>query len=235
MKHLSGKLTYANVISTLCLLLLLGGGTAYAASQPGKESVGARQLKKEAVTPSKLSAASKAALTAPVGSTGATGATGLQGPQGPQGPQGAMGADGDRGATGPTTAAQSEAGTLPPVGGPHTGTLFWPKATIDTPTAGSVFVYANVYVGASCPLGVYNCDFDVGIFIDGQPVTGTYGHSLLGHGTEASESFQLFGIASGVAAGSHALTVGWNGNSTNPAGVTFESGESHMAAIALGD
>lgn len=94
MHRLIGKLTYANVISTLCLVLLLGGGTAYAASQLGKESVGTKQLKKEAVTPAKLSAASKAALVGP------TGATGPQGSQGPKGDPGAKGDRGDKGEAG---------------------------------------------------------------------------------------------------------------------------------------
>jgi len=47
------KLTYANVMSTLCLFLLLGGG-AYAASHLGKNTVGTRQLKKNAVTGAKV-------------------------------------------------------------------------------------------------------------------------------------------------------------------------------------
>ena len=33
MKRLRGRLTYSNVIFTLCLILLIGGGTAYAATQ----------------------------------------------------------------------------------------------------------------------------------------------------------------------------------------------------------
>lgn len=76
MHQIRGKLSYANVISTLCLVLLLGGGTAYAASQLEKESVGTRQLKKGSVTPTKLSKAAKSTLT---------GATGPQGPAGPAG------------------------------------------------------------------------------------------------------------------------------------------------------
>jgi hypothetical protein len=48
------KLTYANVISTICLFLLLGGGAAYAASHLGKNSVGTKQLKNNAVTTAKL-------------------------------------------------------------------------------------------------------------------------------------------------------------------------------------
>jgi hypothetical protein len=91
MDRLRSKLTYSNVISTFCLVLLLGGGTAYAASQLEKESVGANQLKKGAVTPAKLSKGSKATLTGPAGAKGATGATGATGPQGPKGDSGAPG------------------------------------------------------------------------------------------------------------------------------------------------
>lgn len=46
-------LTYANVVSTLCLFLLLGG-VAYAGTQLAKGSVGTNQLKAEAVTKGKL-------------------------------------------------------------------------------------------------------------------------------------------------------------------------------------
>jgi hypothetical protein len=48
-------LTYANVVSTLCLFLLLGG-VAYAGTQLGTGSVGVNQLKAEAVTKPKLHA-----------------------------------------------------------------------------------------------------------------------------------------------------------------------------------
>ncbi|HTR74661.1 MAG TPA: hypothetical protein VMH33_05315 [Solirubrobacterales bacterium] len=54
MRRLRGKLTYSNVISTVCLFLLIGGGTAFAASQLGKNSVGSKQLKKNAVTAAKI-------------------------------------------------------------------------------------------------------------------------------------------------------------------------------------
>ncbi len=48
------KLTYSNVVSTICLFLLLGGGAAYAASHLGKNSVGPKQLRKNAVTGPKV-------------------------------------------------------------------------------------------------------------------------------------------------------------------------------------
>jgi hypothetical protein len=52
-KHLS----YANVVSTVCLFLLLGG-VAYAGTKLAKGSVGSEQLKAEAVTKAKLAASS---------------------------------------------------------------------------------------------------------------------------------------------------------------------------------
>ena len=54
------KLSYANVMSTLCFFLLLGGG-AYAAGHLGKNTVGPKQLKKNSVTTAKVK---KEAITA---------------------------------------------------------------------------------------------------------------------------------------------------------------------------
>lgn len=78
------KLTFANVIACLALFIALGG-VGYAATQLPKSSVGARELKRGAVTPPKLSAAAKKALA---GSRGLPGSTGPQGPEGKAGPQG---------------------------------------------------------------------------------------------------------------------------------------------------
>jgi hypothetical protein len=61
MKRMLSKLTYANVISTLCLFLLLGGGAAVAAGKLGKNTVGTKQLKSNAVTAAKIK---NAAVTA---------------------------------------------------------------------------------------------------------------------------------------------------------------------------
>jgi hypothetical protein len=52
--RLRGKLTYANVMSTLAVFLVVSGGAAYAASHLGKNSVGTKQLKKNAVTTAKI-------------------------------------------------------------------------------------------------------------------------------------------------------------------------------------
>jgi hypothetical protein len=107
MRALRSKLTYANVISTVCLFLLLGGGAAVAATQLGKNSIGTKQIKNGAITGAKIKKASIEAtkLTAlaisslkgqkgakgAAGAKGATGAKGERGATGPQGPQGPTG------------------------------------------------------------------------------------------------------------------------------------------------
>jgi hypothetical protein len=94
MKLLRGKLTYADVISTLCLVLVLGGGTAYAATQLSKGSVGTKQLKNGAVTGVKVKKGSLLAKNfkagqLPAGPRGAEGPIGPRGDTGPPGPAGA--------------------------------------------------------------------------------------------------------------------------------------------------
>lgn len=61
MKQIRKRLTYANVMSTLAVFLILGGATAVAAQQLGKKTVGAKQLKPNAVTTAKIK---KEAVTA---------------------------------------------------------------------------------------------------------------------------------------------------------------------------
>jgi hypothetical protein len=53
-KQLRKRLTYANVMATLAMFLVLGGATAFAAGNLGKNSIGASQLKKNAITTAKI-------------------------------------------------------------------------------------------------------------------------------------------------------------------------------------
>jgi hypothetical protein len=48
------RLTYANVMSTIAVFLVLGGASAFAAAELGKNSVGPRQLKSKSVTTGKI-------------------------------------------------------------------------------------------------------------------------------------------------------------------------------------
>ncbi len=85
-KSLQSRLTYANVMASLAMFFVLGGG-AYAATSLPKNSVGTQELKPGSITLAKLSASAK---------------KGLKGAPGVPGPQGAPGAPGARGAPGAT-------------------------------------------------------------------------------------------------------------------------------------
>jgi hypothetical protein len=77
-----------NVVAYLALFVALGG-TSYAAIKLPAGSVGTKQLRKGAVTKSKISKRTRTALRGPRGKTGPpglqgpTGATGVAGPAGP--------------------------------------------------------------------------------------------------------------------------------------------------------
>jgi hypothetical protein len=101
--RLRSRLTYANVVSTLCLFIVLGG-TSYAVvvvtgknvkdnSLTGKDIKDASLLKKDF--------ASGQLPAGPPGPPGPKGDQGAQGPQGGQGLQGEKGGQGDKGDPGP--------------------------------------------------------------------------------------------------------------------------------------
>jgi hypothetical protein len=110
----------ALVVSVIALVVALGG-TSYAAIVLPANSVGMKQIKKNAVTSAKvkngsLLSADFRAGQLPAGATGATGATGLKGDKGTNGaagPAGSPGVKGDPGTPGApgTDGADGTAGT----------------------------------------------------------------------------------------------------------------------------
>lgn len=86
-KRLRSRMTYANVMASLAMFFVLGGG-AYAATSLPKNSVGTAELKPNSITLAKLSASAKNALK------GARGPRGLAGVPGAPGAAGAPGAPG---------------------------------------------------------------------------------------------------------------------------------------------
>jgi hypothetical protein len=101
MARIRSSLSYANVMATVALFLALGG-SAYAALQLPKGSVGTRQLKKNAVVSSKVKNGSLLKRDFKAGQL----PRGPKGDQGPAGPRGEHGPAGPRGEQGP-------AGTVP--------------------------------------------------------------------------------------------------------------------------
>jgi type VI protein secretion system component Hcp len=116
MRRIRSKLSYANVVATLCLFIALGG-TSYAAVK-----ITGADIKPESVTGANIKDGSLLAKDfkkgqLPGGKPGAPGAPGQAGAQGGQGAAGAQGATGATGAPG----AQGEPGEADaPPGGPAT-------------------------------------------------------------------------------------------------------------------
>ncbi len=146
MRTLRDKLTYANVISTLCLFMLLGGG-AYAATKLPKNSVGTKQIKNGAITGKKIKQgtidAGKLTPSAVATLKGTKGDAGAVGPQGPQG------------TTNGGAYATVEAGSEPAFVGAHPGFAAVEKAQEGiaclTPAAGTNVEHplASVDLGGS--------------------------------------------------------------------------------------
>jgi hypothetical protein len=96
------RLTFANVMSLIAVFIALGG-TSYAVTQLPRNSVGNKQLKRGAVTSSKVRNGSLAVRDLSSRARGSLrGPTGPQGPRGSQGPRGRTGARGPEGPRGPT-------------------------------------------------------------------------------------------------------------------------------------
>jgi len=144
MRALRSKLTYANVISTLCLFLLLGGGAAFAAGQLAPNSVGTRQIKNGAITGPKIKKASieatkltQLAISTLKGQKGAKGANGAKGATGTKGDRGATGAQGPPGAAGnPGAFATVIPSTPPQFKGTHPG-----FTAVERPASATTGVY----------------------------------------------------------------------------------------------
>lgn len=110
MQQFFKRLTYANVMSTMAMFLVLGGATAFAAANLGKNSVGTKQLKANAVTAAKLG---NNAVTAKKIRAGAVGGGALA-PGSVTGDKIALGTiTGDKLANGAVSGAKIAPGTLP--------------------------------------------------------------------------------------------------------------------------
>jgi hypothetical protein len=239
MKRLRGNLTYSNVISTLCLVLLLGGGTAWAATRLPKNSVGpkqikkgavgTKQLKKGAVTPRKLSTSAKRSLVGPAGPAGPVGPKGDRGERGPAGPQGVPGLTGDA-----PLAVDVTAGEIPGMnqettsGVPLTGGSSW------TPAAGQAgLLFGKVTATLAYEPGefTFSCPVQVAVFDNGKAVGGVL---LTGDKTTFTEtSATLDPIAVAIdEPGLHTISATATGSSFCKAGSKIDS--VHLMIATLG-
>jgi hypothetical protein len=139
----------AAAISLVALFLALTGGAYAAGVRLPASSVGTKQIKKNAVTLTKIAPAARKALK------GATGVVGPAGPKGADGAAGAQGPQGDRGPAGPVASADAsgniDVATSPQAGDTNTiriGTTqqhatFIPAIANDNSGTGASAVYVE--------------------------------------------------------------------------------------------
>jgi hypothetical protein len=221
----------ALVIAILALVVALGG-TSYAALHLGKNTVGAKQLKKSAVRSSKVADHSLLARDFKAGQlpAGPQGPQGVPGQAGAAGPQGDQGPKGEQGPAGPTQGASVGFADPPPAGKTLTASN---TVTITTKTAGSLFVTAHIDTALSgCP-GPKDCIAHFGLYVDGNPVPGTKTEAAFGAlSGRTYQNVSVSGVATGIPAGTHtaALRV-----IDFPAGASeFDQDFSTISAVLLG-
>jgi Collagen triple helix repeat (20 copies) len=218
-------------IGLLALFIALGG-TSYAAVKLPRNSVGTAQLRKGAVTTSKLSRSAQAKLKqsgkpGPAGAQGPKGDTGPAGPKGDAGAQGLQGIQGPKGDPGPTSAvvAGTNTGVTPggftaPVGGTTT-------ITLDRP--GKVLVSLTGTYGVTC--GGTACSRTIGVMLGDQSVPGAFVVLSPSANGSATSSSTASGIVTVAAAGTY--TVGAQQKTSGSPASTSTGGDVRVVAIPL--
>jgi hypothetical protein len=191
-KQLRRRLTYANVMSTLAVFLVLGGATAVAAGL-AKNSVGPKQLKKNAVTAAKIK---KGAVTGAKVKPGSLKASNFAAGQLPAGPKG------DRGEAGPSFGAYAndDCGSLEDAYEACVST-----GSVNLPSSGPMLLIASAEwdndESEDPPPNAGECRFAV----DGQPLSPeiSFGEGTDTHGVGQGGSISLNRITETLSAGSH--------------------------------
>ena len=118
MNQIRKRLTYANVMSSIAVFLVLGGA-AFAAVKLPKNSVGTKQLKNNAVTSAKVKDGSLLGADFAAGQlpAGPQGPKGEKGEKGDKGEKGEKGEEGEEGAPGATNVTVARVETTIPAGG----------------------------------------------------------------------------------------------------------------------
>lgn len=201
MKQIKERLTYANVMSSIAVFLVLGGGAAIAAGQLGKNTVGSKQLKKNAVTTAKIK---KGAVTGAKVKPGSLKASNFAAGQLPAGPKG------DKGDTGPSFGAFGNGGCSSLAEGFDTCAS---TGAVNLPASGHVLLIASgewdnddpepTDPEPTEPPNSGECRLSV----DGASVSPsiTFGEDELVHGISEGGSISMNWITGSLSAGSHSF------------------------------
>jgi hypothetical protein len=212
-KQIRKRFTYANVMSSIAVFLVLGGATAIAAGL-AKNSVGTKQLKKNAVTTKKIKNGAVTGAKVKAGSLTASNFAPGQLPAGPQGPVGpTFGAFGEGGCDSLGTGLETCAST----------------GSINLPTSGHVLLVASAEWDNDEDAAPNSGDCRLSV--DGNQVGPdvTFGENTETHTIGEGGSVALNTVTGPVSAGGHTFSLDC---SENQADVFIE--EAMISAVLLG-
>ncbi len=204
MKQIRKRFTYANVMSSIAVFLVLGGGAAFAAGQLGKNSVGPKQLKKNAVTTAKIKNGAVTGAKVKAGSLSASNFAAGQLPAGPKG---------DKGDPGPSFGAFGSGGCgdleKEEVEGEE---VFEPCAStgpVNLPSAGNVLLIASAEWDNDNEGGTPPNTGQCHLSVDGVPDSDEvyFGENTNTHIIEAGGSIATNRITNTLSAGSHEFAL----------------------------
>jgi hypothetical protein len=233
--HLRG-----HAVAYLAIFVAMGG-TSYAAISIPNNSVGNKQLKKNAVDAKKvkdgtLTLVEFKAGQAPAGQKGAKGDQGDEGAVGPPGNQGPPGPDGDKGDPAPggasiaTLNSGSDAAQVKPIGPPDT--IVRSAQFTTTAAATTVIFKGSIVVDVNCPSGGTCQPNEIGLFVDGNGVPGSRqglsGLALGGPFSFVGLTLTANGAVPNIGPGTHALQFGFTQAGTQQMQVTDKGGSAHF-------
>ena len=213
------RLSYSNVLATLAMFIALGGAS-YAALKLPKNSVGTKQLKRNAVTSAKVRNGSLEATDFGPGQLPA-GEDGKQGPQGKPGPEGKQGPPGPTGPTEGFAGAKLSGGEPP-----EPPVVQITSQTVTLNAAGRLFAFARGELSVNCST---TTSVRVGIYVDGVPAEGS-GYALA---SGTSKELSLWGISQAVSAGEHTISLSVKCTSGTFVASSF-GGDGALGAILVG-
>jgi hypothetical protein len=192
----------AMVIACIALLFAMTGA-GYAAGMLGPNTVGTKQLKRNAVISSKVKNRSLLAVDFKAGQL-------PRGAQGVPGTPGANGAPGAQGPPGPTLGIADTTGNVPPA---VVGSFLVRTLNVTLPTSGSLLVVGRVRSSTTCAAG--SCNAAYGLYVDGNPIAASAARQpSVASTTSPWDNIAVFGIAPNLAAGPHAVTMRVAGEGT---------------------
>jgi hypothetical protein len=193
-KQIRKRLTYANVMSSLAVFIVLGGA-AVAATQLPKNSVGSKQLKRNAVTAAKIK---KDAVTGAKVKKGSLDASDFKAGQLPAGPKG------DTGAVGPTFGRTGSGGC----GGlGEEPEICATTEVVNLPTAGRVLLVASAEWDDDNEPAPNSGDCV--LLVDGNEASGTvsFGENTETHTIDEGGSISLNTVTNVIPAGPHEFAL----------------------------